>query len=96
MQGLSVNPYGGPSTIFLTACIPDRILQGTLADNGIGINEVDQTRIFSMHQRVEGNNSEEGTGVGLALIAKLVDGNHGKIEVESKVEAGSTFKIYLK
>lgn len=67
-----------------------------VADNGVGINEVDKTRIFSMHQRVEGNNSEEGTGVGLALIAKLVDGNHGKIEVESKVEAGSTFKIYLK
>lgn len=67
-----------------------------LADNGVGINEVDKTRIFSMHQRVEGNTSEEGTGIGLGLVAKLVDGNYGKIEVESKVDEGSTFKIYLK
>jgi len=65
-------------------------------DNGIGIKEEHQQRIFSMHQRGENKNGEEGTGVGLGLLAKLVDGNNGKIEVESKEGVGSTFKIYLK
>lgn len=67
-----------------------------VADNGIGIKEEHKQRIFSMYQRVENKNGEEGTGVGLGLVAKLVDGNNGKIEVESQEEVGSTFKIYLK
>lgn len=67
-----------------------------VSDNGIGIKEEDQKRIFVMHQRLEESENEEGTGVGLGLVAKIVDGNHGKIEVNSKVNQGSTFKIYLK
>lgn len=67
-----------------------------VSDNGIGIKEQDQKRIFTMHQRLEESENEEGTGVGLGLVAKIVDGNRGKIEVTSKVNRGSTFKIYLK
>lgn len=67
-----------------------------VADNGSGIREEHKERIFSMHQRAENSNNAEGTGVGLGLVAKIVDGNNGKIEVESKEGEGSTFKIYLK
>lgn len=67
-----------------------------VSDNGIGIKEEDQKRIFVMHQRLEESGNEEGTGVGLGLVANIVDGNRGKIEVSSKVNQGSTFKIYLK
>ena len=67
-----------------------------VSDNGIGIKEEDQQRIFVMHQRLEESKNEEGTGIGLALVAKIVDGNRGKIEVTSMVNQGSTFKIYLK
>lgn len=67
-----------------------------VSDNGIGIREEDQKRIFTMHQRLEESKNEEGTGVGLGLIAAIVDGNRGRIEVKSKVNQGSTFKIYLK
>lgn len=67
-----------------------------VSDNGIGIKEQNQKRMFTMHQRLEGSENEEGTGVGLGLVAKIVDGNNGKIEVHSKVNQGSTFKIFLK
>lgn len=67
-----------------------------VTDNGQGINEEHQQRIFSMYRRGENTNEEEGTGVGLGLVARIVDGNHGKIEVESRNGEGSTFKIYLK
>ncbi len=49
-----------------------------------------------MNQRLEHSIHAEGTGVGLALVAKIVDGNRGKIEVISKVNQGTTFRIYLK
>lgn len=67
-----------------------------VADNGSGIKEEHQGRIFSMHQRAENSNNAEGTGVGLGLVARIVDGNNGKVEVESTEGKGSTFKIYLK
>ncbi|MCC9168404.1 sensor histidine kinase [Pontibacter harenae] len=67
-----------------------------VADNGMGIEEEDKKRIFSMYQRVDNDTVVEGTGVGLGLVAKLVEGNHGKIEVESKVGKGSKFKIFLR
>jgi PAS domain S-box-containing protein len=67
-----------------------------VADNGLGIKEEDKDRVFVMYQRLEGGEKEEGTGVGLGLVAKIVDGNQGKIEIESKVNEGSTFRVFLK
>lgn len=67
-----------------------------VTDNGLGIKESDKSRVFSMYQRLEEGKNVEGTGVGLALVAKIVDCNYGRIVIESKVNEGSTFKIYLK
>lgn len=67
-----------------------------VSDNGLGIKEEDKQRIFAMHQRADIDESIEGTGVGLGLVAKIVDGNQGKIELESQVGKGSTFKVFLK
>lgn len=63
-------------------------------DNGLGISEEDQLKLFGMYQRF--NTEVEGTGVGLSLIKKIVEKNGGRIEVESELGKGSVFSILLK
>jgi signal transduction histidine kinase len=89
-----------PELKISTKNLKDYILL-TVSDNGIGIKEEDKKRVFSLYQRLESNPERsdsqiEGTGVGMAIVAKIVDSNGGKIEIESIQGKGSIFKVYLK
>ncbi|MFN6946035.1 MAG: ATP-binding protein [Cytophagaceae bacterium] len=66
----------------------------SVKDNGRGIEEDKKETIFSLFTRVLDN--VEGTGIGLYLVSKLVDAHEGKIIVNSKVNEGSEFLVYLK
>jgi len=66
----------------------------SVKDNGIGIEEEKQSEIFSKFSRLRTN--VEGTGIGLFIVSKMVSNQGGKIEVESKIDVGTTFNIYLK
>jgi PAS domain S-box-containing protein len=65
-----------------------------VSDNGLGIKEEDKDKVFSMYKRL--NKNVEGTGVGMAIVSRIIDNSGGKIEVESEVGKGSTFKVYFK
>lgn len=58
-------------------------------DNGPGIEEEHHERIFEIFQRVE--SEKPGTGIGLAIVRKIMQTNEGRCWVESKLEAGATF-----
>ena len=64
-----------------------------IKDNGIGIHKKDQKRIFKEHSRV--NKEGDGRGIGLYLVATMMENNNGSIEVESEVGEGSTFMAYF-
>lgn len=68
-----------------------------IADDGIGIPEKDQTRIFERFYRVDKARSRNagGTGLGLAIVKWLVEGMEGRIQVESQLGQGSAFYLYL-
>jgi PAS domain S-box-containing protein len=68
-----------------------------IADNGIGINEADKKRIFEPFVQLENELSRqhEGTGLGLALVRRIVELHGGTIEVESTLHIGTKFTLSL-
>ncbi|MBC7389600.1 MAG: PAS domain-containing sensor histidine kinase [Opitutaceae bacterium] len=69
----------------------------SVSDNGVGIKEEDKKKVFSLYQRLDNAaNYVEGTGVGMAIVARIVARNAGKIQIDSEPGIGTTFNIYLK
>ena len=69
----------------------------SVSDTGPGIAPADQERIFEEFQQVDGSSSRAkgGTGLGLAIAKRIIEMHGGRIWVESKVGAGSTFTFSL-
>lgn len=69
----------------------------SVADNGIGIPEEDQARIFERFFRVDKSRSREigGTGLGLSITKSAILRHHGTISVESKEGEGTTFTVRI-
>jgi signal transduction histidine kinase len=76
--------------IEVRACGHGDMVECAVHDNGIGIDPAYHTKIFEMFQRL-GDVPAEGTGVGLALVQKIVESNGGRIRVESAPGQGARF-----
>lgn len=102
MQNLLSNSlkYRSPDRT-LKILIRTKVIKGytvlEVSDNGIGIKDEDKKRAFSMYERLDADlRNIEGTGVGLALVARIINDNGGKIEIKSKYGEGSQFKVFIK
>jgi two-component system, OmpR family, phosphate regulon sensor histidine kinase PhoR len=69
----------------------------TIEDHGIGISKAEQKKIFDKLYRVPTGNIHEvrGFGLGLSYVKAIVSEHKGKISLESEVNKGTTFKIFL-
>lgn len=64
-----------------------------IEDNGIGFDEQYIPNIFSLFERLNPKDEYEGSGIGLAVIKKIVEKHSGIIRVKSRVGVGSVFEI---
>ena len=69
----------------------------TVADNGIGMSQEFQERIFEPFERERTStvSKVEGSGIGMGIVKKLVGLMGGTVEVESKIGVGSTFTVTI-
>jgi PAS domain S-box-containing protein len=80
-----------PPRILVDASFQGNKWKFVVKDNGIGIDEKNQEKIFAIFHRLHHRNEYEGTGIGLAHCKKIVELHRGKIDVVSVPGEGSSF-----
>lgn len=83
------------STIHFEVNCQDGEANFWIKDQGLGIPEEDQQRLFEAFGRAKNVGTIPGTGLGLAIVKKSVDLHGGQITVESQVGVGTTFTVRL-
>ncbi|QEC44774.1 hybrid sensor histidine kinase/response regulator [Pseudobacter ginsenosidimutans] len=67
----------------------------TVTDNGIGFNEIFADKIFAIFQRLHSREEYEGTGIGLAIVKKIIETHNGIVTAKSEEGKGSSFIVVL-
>ncbi len=94
-NGIKYTQEGGTVKVIVDADHANAFI--TVADNGIGISDEDQNKVFIRFYRVDKTRDREtgGTGLGLSITHKTVLMHNGSIKLSSKENEGSTFVIRL-
>ncbi|MBK8702341.1 MAG: PAS domain-containing protein [Saprospiraceae bacterium] len=67
----------------------------SITDNGIGFEKEFSTKIFEVFKKLHGEEEYTGTGIGLAIVKKIVENHNGIIVATSELNKGATFNIYI-
>ena len=82
--------------IEVSAYIDEGEIIYSVKDNGIGIDNRYYDRVFELFKRMDNVKEIEGSGVGLAIVKRIVEKHHGRVWFESKLNVGSTFFVAFK
>jgi len=82
-----------PLHVHISSSIAPTYVQLQVRDNGLGLDERQQSRLFGLFQRL--HTHVEGTGIGLYMVKKIVENGGGTIAVDSELGVGSTFVVTL-
>jgi heavy metal sensor kinase len=94
-NALKYTPNGGCVSLRGSAISGNVVID--IEDTGIGISAEDLPRIFDRFFRADQARSREvpGSGLGLSIARWIAEAHNGRIEVESRLGAGSTFRVFL-
>jgi len=95
-NAVKFSPSG--SNIYITLGQKDNMIKVSVKDEGPGISEEDQTKLFGEFQKLSAQptGGEKSTGLGLSIVKKIIQSHNGTIEVKSKVSQGTTFNFSKK
>jgi signal transduction histidine kinase len=82
-----------PPQVHLSCRTQDGYWCLTVADNGLGLTAAQQAELFALFRRF--HNHVEGSGLGLYTVKKIAENLGGRVEVQSEVGVGSTFRVYV-
>lgn len=92
-NAIKFDPYGGVVRIKLRR--EDAQAVFTVRDNGPGVSEVQTERIFTKFYQSDSSHKDEGSGLGLALVKKIVAMHGGTVEVANHINGGCVFTVKL-
>jgi len=94
-NAINYTPEGGKISILAVAVKTHLCV--SISDTGFGIPSEDLTKIFERFFRVKNEKTRHitGTGLGLPIVKNILEAHNGKIRVESELDKGSTFYVYL-
>ena len=94
-NAINYSPDGGD--VKVTALSHGDYVEVLVADQGVGIDPEEITKIFDKFYRVKHPKTRQviGTGLGLSLVKGLIEAHRGSVEVESRLGLGSTFRVLL-
>lgn len=89
-NAVKYNNAAEPEIEIISEELPDQY-RFTVRDNGLGIEEQYFDKIFVIFQTLRERDAFESTGVGLAIVKKIVEDNKGSVSVQSKIGMGTSF-----
>jgi PAS domain S-box-containing protein len=72
-----------------------KYIEISVADNGIGFDVIHAKKIFQVFYRLQPRSESTGSGVGLAIVKKVMNNHGGEVTVQSNPSRGSTFRLYF-
>lgn len=87
--------YGGGKPVSVRVGAAGEQVRAEVRDQGLGISEEDQGRVFEQFERVSGTSVAQGLGLGLFISEQIVQAHGGRIELSSRLGEGSCFSVVL-
>jgi signal transduction histidine kinase len=87
--------YGGSGVEVASTELPDAFVRISVLDRGPGFSPADRDRLFALFARGSASAGHPGSGLGLAVSAKLVERMHGRLWAENRVGGGAAFHLEL-
>lgn len=92
-NAIKYTPWGGNVTIRVQSY--PSLVRMDIADNGPGIPEAEQAKVFLRLYRSETVSDSPGVGIGLYLAREVMRAQNGYIKLSSKIDEGSTFSLFF-